>query len=460
MNNIEFTHFVTRFFNIKSVLSKYLSIFFFLLLFLPSQVLAEGSKEIYIGTNSTGLQLCNDFISHCSSSGVDERTQFAVYECDSSDRLNFIVNSTHEIVYLGFQGQNGFNWHIVYRIKDIHGQIVKDEEPLPESGTGYINNINEAREGPQQLGSPTGYDAIEFIPPSTGIYYIEFNRVTNDFPPQTDPGTFHIPLFDITVANTISNSAIPGRLYSQAWQFSYVPLYADCSAKFYVYSSDSIITSLQLNDMDGRYWFLYCNQTGVGNSGDFTEDRKSVGYHQAYFPQYKIFINEPDTNIFPPASTLGSIISPIIGQTHCNNGTIDFLVEVDKAGNVEIELDFDPPYVTRTLATIVGIGVNTIIWDGYDGTSPDSLPVPNNTNIEFTVSYINGLTNLPLHDIEYNSNGFVIELVYPSPDTDDSLFVFWDDSNIGGTVNLDGCYSTPDPWSGCHDWNNTNDCTH
>jgi hypothetical protein len=105
MNNIEFTHFVTRFFNIKSVLSKYLSIFFFLLLFLPSQVLAEGSKEIYIGTNSTGLQLCNDFISHCSSSGVDERTQFAVYECDSSDRLNFIVNSTHEIVYLGFQGQ-------------------------------------------------------------------------------------------------------------------------------------------------------------------------------------------------------------------------------------------------------------------------------------------------------------------------------------------------------------------
>jgi len=304
-----------------------------------------------------------------------------------------------------------------------------------------------------------GYDAIEFSPPNVGTYYIEFQRLTNNFPPGPSTGTFTIDLFDITVANTTSSTAIPGRLYSHAWQFAYAPLNADCSAKFYVYSSDSIITSLQLNQMDGRWWYLFCNQTGVGNTGDFEQDRKSVDYAVS-FPQYRIFVNEPDTNLFPPANTLGEIIPPILGQTHCIDGSIDFLVEVDKSGNVEIELIFPPPYATRTLTKIVEAGVNTLSWDGYDGASPDSLAVPNNTNITFTVSYINGLTNLPLFDVENNDNGFVIELVNPPLGPNDSLLVFWDDSNLGGTTNLTGCYSVPDPWSGCHPWPNGNTDTY
>ncbi|HJN06207.1 MAG TPA: hypothetical protein QF480_06295, partial [Bacteroidales bacterium] len=101
-------------FHRKFVSLLYLIIFGFL--FLPTGVMAEGSKEIYIGTNTTGLYFCNNFITQCDNNG--NRTQFAIYDCDSLDRLNFVVNSNDEVVYMGFNGDDGFNWHLVYRIKD------------------------------------------------------------------------------------------------------------------------------------------------------------------------------------------------------------------------------------------------------------------------------------------------------------------------------------------------------
>ncbi|MDZ7741685.1 MAG: PKD domain-containing protein [Bacteroidota bacterium] len=76
-----------------------------------------------------------------------------------------------------------------------------------------------------------------------------------------------------------------------------------------------------------------------------------------------------------------------------------------------------------------------------------ALPVPNGTPIEFTVSYINGLTNLPLYDVEQNNNGFFVEL--HNPPAPDPPLVFWDDSNLpppDNTTNFTGCQSPP----GCH----------
>ena len=36
-----------------------------------------------------------------------DRSQFATYDCDTLDRLYFIVNSTSEVVYLGFDPNSG-----------------------------------------------------------------------------------------------------------------------------------------------------------------------------------------------------------------------------------------------------------------------------------------------------------------------------------------------------------------
>lgn len=68
----------------------------------------------------------------------------------------------------------------------------------------------------------------------------------------------------------------------------------NCSATFYVYSDDQIITSLTLDDMEGRVWDLLCNQTGVGSTGNWEQDRKSQPYTNSGKPQYLIFLNEPD----------------------------------------------------------------------------------------------------------------------------------------------------------------------
>jgi len=195
-------------------------------------------------------------------------------------------------------------------------------------------------------------------------------------------------------------------------------------------------------------WLMFCNQFGCQNTGNFVVDRQSVNF-QAVVPEFNIFLNEPDSLLFPPASTLGQIIPPTWAEAFCD-GTMIFHVTVDKAGALRITLNFDPPFASRILETNIVIGENLIPWDGLDGVG---APVNNNVNIDFTLTYINGLTNLPLYDIEENLNGFRIELI--SPPSPDAPLVYWDDTNVGGGINLAGCNSTP-PNPGCHPWDDGN----
>ncbi len=441
-------------------INKTLLILSFLLFLLPAIVLAEGSNEIYVNkaNANTMLYLCNDFATQCAgTSGI--RTQFAIYDCGPRDRLYFEVQNTAERVYLGFNGDPGFGSTIRYRIRYIDGSVAQPETNLPTGGTGFISVIDEARAGPLQLGGAGGYDAHIFFPADSGRYYIEFQRYDNSSG-NVDLGSFEIELFDITIADSITNIVETGRVHSQGWQFiegSGFGGWSRNSSTFYVYSNDSIITSVEYEDMEGRAWIMFCNDRGCQNTGDFEEDRKSLESQQAYVPQYKIFLNEPDPDMFPPASTNGSIIPPMPwGETFCDSGVIIFHVTVDKPAAVEVLLDIDDPYVDRVLPFNVVSGENLIPWDGNDGAG---TPVPNGVGINFRVSYINGLTHLPLYDIEGNEFGFRIQLINPPGPIP---LVYWDDSNILGdnglpigTINLTGCNSTaPNP--GCHPWTTAN----
>jgi|GEM_PF-1693738 len=405
-----------------------------------STTIAEGSKEVYVGNYETHFFFCSDSITHCNNGG--DRSSFATYECDSLDRLCFNINSTDEVVYLGFNPD--FGWGDVagvYRIKDINGNIVKSEEIVPSSGTGFINSIDEARTGPIQVAGSNGYDAIVFTPPAIGYYYIEFNRVLASSPTTSSPGAFELDLLDITIENSVTSTVEEGRLYSHAWQ-----LYETnhCNASFFIYSDDSLTTSLEMNDLDGGIWVMYANQYGCDSTGDFSQDRKSNFYNSDPILQYRVFLNEPDANIFPAATTLGSIIPPITTQTDCD-GTVDFTVVVSNYGNIELLLDFPPPYETRLIMATVVAGSNIIEWDGLDGNPAGGVPVPNDISIAYVCSFINGLCNFPLYDVEDNSNGFNIDIVSPTGTTP---LTYWDDSNIpGGTTNLAGCSG-----SGCHPW--------
>ena len=97
-----------------------------------SGVLAEGSKEIYIGAHNVRLFSCNDIVGKCNNGG--DRTQFMSYDGPEADRLYFIKLNSTETVYMGFSAVleplSGTS-HVVFRIKDLSGTIVYPETSLP-----------------------------------------------------------------------------------------------------------------------------------------------------------------------------------------------------------------------------------------------------------------------------------------------------------------------------------------
>jgi len=87
------------------------------------------------------------------------------------------------------------------------------------------------------------------------------------------------------------------------------------------------------------------------------------------------------------------------------------VVNVDKAGNLQVVITF--PYggsaSTVNLYSPAVPGINNIPWDGKDGLGN---PVPDGTLINVSVTFLNGLTNLPIWtrkeiqmDTSYPSSG-------------------------------------------------------
>ena len=77
-----------------------------------------------------------------------------------------------------------------------------------------------------------------------------------------------------------------------------------------------------------------------------------------------------------------------------------------------MDLSFTPAsYMPVTLSQAVTKGSNTIHWDGKDCSGAE---VANNVAVSFTIKYINGLTNLPLYDVEGNQMAFRLHWLHPA----------------------------------------------
>ena len=405
--------------------------FLVLLFFFCSTVgFSEGTKEIY--------PLGGGFYKFALFPSDPIRNRFALYTASESERLNISILNTNEVIFFGFNDGNNTN-NFKFRIKNQNGEIVYPETQIPTSGQGYIQSILEARTGPKSI-FPGGYNPRRFIAPEAGTYYIEFTTNSDkDF-----------EYLDITVSNPDSSAAIYGRVWSKGWQCTTTGASAQCRAKFYVYSEDQIVTAVDFNGMRPYAFDISCNSTGCNNTGDFLEDRKSrPGRH--LYPQYKLFLNDPDVNGFP-TGVLGQITSVVYTQ-NCD-GTMTFNIWTDKDGSAEILLDIYPPVgysvgdVKLPGQVIAGPDGNDFTWDGIDGNGD---PVANGTTINLTTTYLNGLTHLPLYDAEYSMNfpptweGYLVSLVRP---VGAQPALFWDDTYCGGDVNLAGCTEPV----GCHTW--------
>ncbi len=389
------------------------------------------------------------------------RNKFGSVSATADYRLYIHISDfTTEAIYFGFGESKHNTGSSTFRLYRPDGTIdTSGLVPVTSGNRGYIDNWSQAVAGPTVVGGPSGYWALRCTPNMNGDYYIAFKIAWQGGFGQEQYKTF--ANFDVTVVNIPTWSAKDGRLWSKAWQlYAENPQFASNNqywGKMFIYSMDSIVTKVDLNGMIPGTFTVSCNRSGcypIDVLHPLTEARKSVSGEHTY-PQYKIFLNNPDSTIYP-SGTLGGLDNtvPVTALRHCN-GAVDFTFGTTKAGNVEIHLllgALGPPYVDRVLPAQVVTGLNTISWDGIDGAGN---PILNGAVFQFYISYVNGLTHLPLYDVEFNENGFRLALVRPItvPAPPDPLF-YWDDSNLGGgTTNLNGCLSSPT--TGCHIWNTT-----
>lgn len=402
---------------------------------------AEGTKEISPNSNNQTYFMLRDRSSY---------SNFARYNSLPSERLNFTICGAGEQVFFGMRKETSENnTTIRFRIKRASdGAVVFTERNVPTSGVGYINTYTEAVAGPQQItGTTGGYNAYSLTGLTPGDYFIEFN---------TTDTRFEFRYLDITVASS-TNQALLGRVWSQEWLMDTRGFNNPYEGKMYIYADDGIVTSIDFNGIRPYVFNISANPTGVKTTGNFNEDRQSVGGRQTY-PQYKVFLNPPDPACFPSGQfgkVTGDITITGCGLDKCIN------IPVDQAGRVLVLLDlngqsgYQPNSRDVQFNVIVQVGNNCIPWDTRDNFGD---LIPEGQNIDMQIDYLNGITHLPLYDVESHPNGYTVALVRPlDPDVPDKPRLFWDDVSIrsqggvNGTTELTGCQ---DP--ACHDWLYTN----
>ena len=409
---------------------------FFLVVFaiLSFQIVkGEGTKQMRPDSTTLG--------SLRVQSGGGGYSCFATSFCTPDEKMYVRIAHPGEKIYLGFHCS--FSIPLTLTIR-LNGTPLYTIGPLTQSpGTpGYIQFHSQACIGPDIL-NPQGYPALTFVPLVAGDYDIELTTSTLD-------------LFDVTVIDTtlLPLTPVEGRLWSKSWAFDTGNISSSmsfCQATQYILTDDSIVTSLWYNGMQGHLFDVSCNQNGCyppPASWDTSCMSHSGGHH---YPEYKIFMNDPDHLEFPTGS-LGSIIPGTFTATSSCDGIFEISFSVNKSGNVQLYLEINPiPGQQPEDVTLMGIvipGVNTLTWNGLNGLG---VPVAAGTAIGIYMEYINGLTNFPVFDVERNLTGFMIGLVRPQGPP---IATYWNDTllvNKGGRTQLAGCYNSP-PNNGCHAW--------
>ncbi|MFZ4520621.1 MAG: PKD-like domain-containing protein [Bacteroidales bacterium] len=438
----------------------------------PSIGFPEGTKQIRPTSTEHGT------LRITSPAGT---TNFATYGCYANYRLNIHVENTNEMILLGFHRGSANNR--TFQLKDPAGvTVLTGLCPNVVNDSGYISTYAQALVGP--FFTSGGYHPLKYQVPAgnpTGDYYIQFS------------GSIDFDYFDLQVVTGAHTIPIPadtlnGRVYSKAWQF-----FADLnttpiepfSGKLYVYSDDSIVTSCKYKNVHIGQFSMFCNPYGCLNTGNFSSDCQSKNTNTSTaFPgiaQYKLFLNDPDPLVYPSGhygALVGQPVYPYIDADPayplCSGRKIIY-INVNKAGNVDIKitLPYGSPGTDVHLNGIVVVpGINEILWDGMDG---NGNMVPDGTLVSVHITYVNGLTNLPLWDIEANPQGFEITLIRPPNPSGENPNSFWDDTQLtasGGGGGGSSCLTPPlgsnftgcAPGSiagipGCHPWEtNTSEC--
>jgi gliding motility-associated-like protein len=437
---------------------------------------ADGTKQFMPDENSrTSLYL-----------GRKSFGSMAQYNGDIDSRLNiYISDPENEIICFGF-GQFSFNFYhieeadVYVRIKDPSGNVVW---PNRDSDSGYkfssttvnIDSYTEAVKGSNIVNGLGGYDELVFDPSGleSGDYYFEFslNETT-----ASNHTKFYTHLWDITVVNKSSNSEIKGRLYSKKWtigtpEFFRGKVYAFCDVDN---SDKGYVSEVNFYDskMRGMLFSLSLNSFGTSDSDDVNVNKRSVS-NIAVFPEYKLFLTEPDINVYPNAEpggfTLDDDYPRLIGCPPANNsdeGLYYFKVKAESEGYVQLLLDFNnngvydygtKDVILRTLIKPYPSEskpyVRDIKWNGKNGLGEGVYELP---DITASFEYFQGTIHFNAFDVEGMEVGIIPKTVRPLRDGDTGdVKLYWDDREINGDlepnsqekVNITGVLAPSHTWA-------------
>ena len=423
------------------ILSLFIGIILFQF-FTVIKVNAEGTKEIMPNNTHISRLLFYPTFNPFASTGAGP-----------DHRLHIHIENIGEKIYFGFGDiYNNFQTTVndlSYLLIDPNGNTVINQTLIPSKGkNGYIKSYKEACNGPSII-NPLGYIALSYTPTAIGDYYIEFNSSSY----LGSGERREIDLFDITVTSS-ANTPIKGRVWSKEWLFT-VPISHGASSyenpfygQLYMYSKDSIVTTVDFNGIRPYVFCVTTNSTGTANTGDILNDRKSK-YGNNTYPEYKMFLNDPDILSYPSGKAT-PYITPL-GFSGCPG---NYCINVYSSSSSYIELLFDlngtSGYQEGTEDVLIiqnlSPGTSCIPWNGLNGLDQDVLP---GTVIYLYYTMASGLTHMPLYDVEHNPEGFKINLVRPVT-TSTKLKLYWDDSNFPNSTTppIGGCVSN----SGCHDF--------
>ncbi len=391
----------------------------------------------------------------------------------STDKLQILMptyTNTESRIYIYLNageklnlGMNVTSSTANYQLYDPAGNIVISATPTPTSGAGYIDNYQEAVNGPEgvylngtQTSSDDGYTPVVYTATTTGNHYIGFSS------------SIYLDYFDVTVTdasdNVVVNADQPnksaGRIWSYKWNFnttSYTkyPVNAD----FYVFTSDEFVNKVKYKMYPYVFSFAV-NSFGIDDSkSNPIEKAQSITGSKSNIGEYKIFLNDPDHNAFNGTSLPPPMVKVWLEDTKIydydydrepqlltiNSGTVTlekngatcsygsktlFKIETNISGYTTILLDLnnDGVYTAgssdRYLNVDLNVGTNYVIWDFKDDLGNDVSDGVINASATFLGR---GPAHFPIYDVEALSG---IETASVRPFNKLGPTLYWDDTKI------------------------------